>query len=388
MSTAPALPSKDLQLPRRVPLDTVHEAFGAKMVDFAGWRMPLRYTSEIAEHHAVRRAAGLFDVSHMGEIVLSGPDAPAAADWALVGDLSGLGVGRARYTMICVEDGGVLDDLVVYRLESQRYLVLANASNARAVATALGERSAGYDVVVTNASDDYALLALQGPLSAEVLAGQTSTCVDELRYYSVTGASVAGCEVLLARTGYTGEDGFELLVDPPSAERLWRALLAAGAPVGVTPAGLACRDTLRLEAGMPLHGNELHLGVTPYEAGLARVVKLDKPGGFVGRDALADRAAAGPRRELVGLASVGGGRVARHGQMVLALGGDPAGGASVGEVTSGAPSPTLGRPIAMAYVTPGAVEPGMTVAVDIRARVEPFEVMALPFYRRGSRGHR
>lgn len=347
------------------------------MVDFAGWRMPLRYTSETAEHHAVRRAAGIFDVSHMGEISVSGPASPAALDRALVGDLSGLAVGRARYTMICADDGGVLDDLVVYRLEAQRYLVLANASNTPAVASALDERAGGLDAQVSDVSDDYVLLAVQGPRAVDVLAGLSSVPPGALRYYSVTEAAVAGCDVLLARTGYTGEDGFELLAAPALAERLWQALLAEGAPLGLVPTGLACRDTLRLEAGMPLHGNELHLGVTPYEAGLGRVVKADKPGGFVGRDALAGRARAGPRLTLVGLASLGGGRVGRHGQAVL--GPD---GARIGSVTSGAPSPTLGRPIAMAYVAPGSAEPGANVAVDVRGRPEPFEVVTLPFYRR------
>jgi aminomethyltransferase len=352
------------------------------MVDFAGWSMPLRYTSETAEHHAVRRAAGLFDVSHMGQIVVAGPQAGAALDHALVGDMSGLAVGRARYTMICATDGGVMDDLVVYHLDHLRYLVLANASNTSTVLCALEDRSRDLAAEVADLTEDYALLALQGPRSAEILSPLVSEDLSTLRYYSFAQVLVAEQPVLLARTGYTGEDGFELLVAPHLAEDVWGALLEAGGPVGLLPAGLACRDTLRLEAGMPLHGHELHLGVTPYEAGLGRVVKLDKPGDFIGREALARRAATGPLASLVGLASVGAGRVARHGSEVLAAGPDLGARSPkiVGTVTSGAPSPTLGRPIAMASVTPGCVEVGSVVQVDIRGRPEPFEVVSLPFY--------
>lgn len=381
------------------------------MVTFAGWQMPLRYASETGEHHAVRRAAGLFDVSHMGEILVSGAGAGAALDYSLVGEMSGLSVGRARYSMICVPDGGVLDDLVVYHLDARRYLVIANASNTGPVLRALSERAEGFDAVVTDMTDAYALLALQGPRSAEILGGLVEEDLAGLRYYSFAQVLVADQPVLLARTGYTGEDGFELLVAPDLAEDVWGALLMTGEPLGLVPAGLACRDTLRLEAGMALHGNELHLGVTPYEAGLGRVVRLDKPGGFVGHDALAERATAGPVSQLVGLTAKGAGRVPRHGSSVLAAGSVPTprpprpgpgvvpgsnSGRSgpllgpnlpeldrdLGIVTSGALSPTLGRRIAMASVPPGATQPGMTVGVDIRGHLEPFEVAALPFYRR------
>ncbi|MDT0306892.1 glycine cleavage system aminomethyltransferase GcvT [Streptomyces sp. DSM 44917] len=375
---------------RTTALDGVHRALGAILTGFAGWSMPLRYGSERAEHQAVRTAAGLFDLSHMGEITVSGPEAGAFLDYALVGRLSAVPVGRARYTMICAEDGGILDDLIVYRLGPETYLVVANASNAAAVLGALNDRlagpaeaaSRGFDAEVRDDRDAYALLAVQGPAAARVLGGLTDADLPGLKYYAALPATVAGRAALLARTGYTGEDGFELFCVPDDAEALWGALTEAGAPHGLTPCGLACRDTLRLEAGMPLYGHELTAATTPFDAGLGRVVKFDKPGAFVGRAALtaaAERAATAPPRTLVGLVSRGR-RVPRAGYAVV-----DASGAVVGEVTSGAPSPTLERPIAMAYVDAAHASPGTEgVAVDIRGSHEPHEVVALPFYRRPS----
>ncbi|GAA2661287.1 MULTISPECIES: glycine cleavage system aminomethyltransferase GcvT [Actinosynnema] len=362
--------------PRRTPLHAEHEALGAHFTDFAGWRMPLRYDSELAEHHAVRASAGLFDLTHMGEIVLTGPEAGAALDHALVGHCSAIGVGRARYTMICAESGGVVDDLIVYRLAEQEYLVVANASNATTVAAELVERAKGFDTQVVDRSEDYALIAVQGPASTAILEGLTSTDLAAVKYYASYPAEVAGKPVLLARTGYTGEDGFELFTAPADAAHVWQALLAAGQPHGLKPAGLGCRDTLRLEAGMPLYGNELGLDRTPFEANLGRVVKLDKPGDFVGRAALAAAAEAGADSTLVGLKTASR-RAPRHGYPVL-----DAEGAEIGVVTSGALSPTLGHSVAMAYVTRANAEPGTALTVDVRGRREPVEVVALPFYKR------
>jgi aminomethyltransferase len=363
---------------RRTPLHSEHEALGAMFTDFAGWRMPLRYDSELAEHHAVRNAAGLFDLTHMGEIVLRGPEAGAALDHALVGHVSAIGVGRARYTMICQADGGVIDDLIVYRTGDEDYLVVANASNAAVVFGALVERAKGFDTSVVDASQDYALLAVQGPASVEIVAGLTETDLAGVKYYASYPTVVAGKKALLARTGYTGEDGFELFLDPQDAPAVWRALLEAGKPHGLRPTGLGCRDTLRLEAGMPLYGNELSAALTPYNANLGRVVKLDKPGDFVGRDALAKVAESGVDTTLVGLKSAGR-RAPRHGYDVL-----DARGAVIGEVTSGALSPTLGYSVAMAYVTKANAEPGTELSVDVRGRQEPVEVVALPFYKRAN----
>ena len=379
------------------PLYDQHLALGATMTPFAGWSMPLRYTSDLAEHHAVRTAAGLFDLSHMGEIRLTGARAGDALDGALVGNLSGLGVGRARYTMMCAADGGVLDDLVVYRTSDDAYLVVANASNVHVVLSALRERCAGPDVEVHDESVGTALIAVQGPSAQDILAGlvgdpEQREAVTSLRYYACTTADVGGdaaggtgttVSAMVARTGYTGEDGFELYVDASHAPRLWEVLLEAGAAGGLVPAGLACRDSLRLEAGMPLYGNELDRTTTPYDAGLGRVVKLDKVGPdgtplpFVGRAALEARAGEEPARILVGLEGLSR-RAARHGYSVVEAGG----GSVVGEVTSGAPSPTLGRPIAMAYVAPHVAAVGTELAVDVRGRPEPVRVVSLPFYRR------
>lgn len=365
--------------PRRTALDALHRSLGATMTDFAGWDMPLRYGSERDEHNAVRTKAGLFDLSHMGEITVFGPAAAALLDHALVGNISGVKSGRARYTMICGEDGGILDDLIVYRLGDTEYLVVANASNAQVVLDALVERSAGFDAEVRDDRDAYALLAVQGPESAGILASLTDADVAGLKYYAGLPGTVAGVPALVARTGYTGEDGFELFVKPAHAVELWQALTEAGEAAGLVPCGLSCRDTLRLEAGMPLYGNELSPSLTPFDAGLGRVVKFEKEGDFVGRTALteaAERAAAEPPRVLVGLVAEGR-RVPRAGYAVMA------GGEVVGEVTSGAPSPTLGKPIAMAYVDAAHAAPGTEgVSVDIRGSHEPYEVVALPFYQR------
>jgi aminomethyltransferase len=366
--------------PKPTALDAVHTALGATLTDFAGWRMPLRYGSERAEHLAVRTAAGLFDLSHMGEIAVTGPAAGALLDYALVGHLSALAPGRARYTMICAEDGGILDDLIVYRLAGDEFLVVANAANAATVLAALTARAAGFDAAVRDDRDAYALLAVQGPRSAAVLGRLTGADLAGLRYYAGLPGEVAGRPALIARTGYTGEDGFELFCAPADAGHLWRALTEAGAADGLVPCGLACRDTLRLEAGMPLYGNELTADTTPFDAGLGRVVKFAKPGDFVGRAALeraARRAETDPPRRLVGLVARGR-RVPRAGYPVTG-----ADGTVIGAVTSGAPSPTLGRPIAMAYVDAAHAEPGTEgVHVDIRGTREPYDVVALPFYRR------
>ena len=367
--------------PRPTPLRAIHERLGATMTGFAGWLMPLRYGSEVAEHRAVRGAAGLFDLSHMGEIVVSGPGAADALDYALVGHLSALAPGRARYTMICAPDGGVLDDLIVYRLADTEFLVVANAANTAVVAAALRERAAGHAARVDDRTDDYALIAIQGPRAGRILSRLTDTALDQVRYYAGQPAEVAGRQVLLARTGYTGEDGFELFTGPDDAEPVWLALTGAGEADGLVPAGLAARDTLRLEAGMPLYGNELGAEMTPFDAGLGRVVVFGKPGDFVGRAALAQRAQAAPPRVLVGLTG-GSRRVPRHGYQVL-WDGQPC-----GTITSGAPSPTLGVPIAMAYLDPGTAQlaaedtAAARLAVDIRGSAEPARVTSLPFYHR------
>jgi aminomethyltransferase len=364
--------------PRSTPLRAVHERLGASMTDFAGWLMPLRYGSELAEHRAVRGAAGLFDLSHMGEIAVTGPGAAAALDYALTGQPSAIAPGRARYTMICAPDGGILDDLIVYRLADTEFMVVANAANTAMVLAALTERAGGHDARVQDQTSDRALIAIQGPHASRILAPLTDVPLDGLRYYASQRAVVAGHPVLRARTGYTGED--ELFTSPADAEPVWLALTAGGGADGLVPAGLAARDTLRLEAGMPLYGNELTAQLTPFEAGLGRVVVFGKPGDFVGRAALAERAQAGPAQVLAGLI-IGSRRVPRHGYPVLWD------GRAAGMVTSGAPSPTLGVPIAMAYLDPAVARQaesgaGSRLAVDIRGAAEPAQLVSLPFYHR------
>ncbi len=362
----------------RTPLHEAHLALGARMVPFAGWAMPVQYTGIVDEHRQVRTSAGLFDLSHMGEVWLEGPGAADALAFALVSDPRTLALGRAQYSLMCAADGGILDDLIVYRIAETRFLVVPNASNRELVATELVARAASFDTRVTDASLTTALIAIQGPRSLELLAPLVDRPIGDLHTYSAREARVTGASALVARTGYTGEDGFELFLDAPAASPVWEALLAAGAPDVVRPIGLGARDTLRLEAGMPLYGNELDREVRPAEAGLGRVVKLDKPGGFVGHDALVAAAADGPRHQLVGLMMREPG-IARHGYPVLDVD-DPEG--PIGVVTSGTQSPTLGSAIAMARVPPALATPGTMVRVGIRASSPVSEVTALPFYRR------
>ena len=360
---------------RATPLRSRHVALGARMIDFGGWEMPVQYTSIIAEHRAVRERAGLFDLSHMGELFVDGPDAGPALAGALVTDPPSLQVGRAHYSMICAPDGGVIDDLIVYRLADDRFLVVANASNAAVVSDALAERLGRSHAILDDRSLATALVAVQGPAARGILGPLTDVDLATLRYYAIAEGTVAGIPALVARTGYTGEDGFEIFVDGTAAGEIWDILLAAGAPAGLVPVGLGARDTLRLEAGMPLYGNELDRATTPFEAGLGRVVKLAKANDFVGREALARAAKAGPRRLLVGLAVRGRG-IARHGYPVWA------GERRTGVVTSGTQSPTLGLPIAMAYVAPGDAALGTMLAVEIRDARATAEVVPLPFYAR------
>ncbi|OMH32237.1 glycine cleavage system aminomethyltransferase GcvT [Tersicoccus sp. Bi-70] len=368
----------------------IHAELGASFTDFGGWQMPLKYGSELAEHRAVRSTAGLFDLSHMGEIQVHGPRAGAFLDHALVGKLSAVAVGRAKYSLICAEDGGIIDDLIVYRLGEDEYLVVPNAGNAATVASELSTRLAGFTgieadgVTLTDVSAQTSLIAVQGPnaeaIVRAVVPAEQAQAVTDLRYYAAVRVTAAGVPVLLARTGYTGEDGFELFLANDDAAGLWAALRTAGEDQGLVPCGLAARDSLRLEAGMPLFGNELSRERTPFAAGLGGIVALtSKEDEFVGRTALQAAKDAGEGvtsgRRLVGLKGLGR-RSARSHYAVLQD------GAQVGEVTSGQPSPTLGYPVAMAYVDVALAEPGTRLDVDLRGKAEPFEVVALPFYRR------
>lgn len=357
-------------------LDSRHRALGARMIPFAGWEMPVQYGGLVEEHKAVRSAAGLFDLSHMGELYVTGPDAGKALDAAVVTTPSKLAVGKAHYSMIAAPDGGVIDDLIIYRLGEEEWLVVANASNAEVVAAALRERLVGFRAALDDASMRTSLVAIQGPLAAEILQPFVPVDLATIKYYSGTRTTACGVPALLARTGYTGEDGFELFVAWDDAGKVWDTLLEAGKSRGLVPAGLGARDTLRLEAGMPLYGQELDRQTTPFEAGLGRVVKFDKPGDFVGRAPL-DAARNAPRKALVGLRITGRG-IARTGYPVYL----PAAPDPCGIVTSGTSSPTLGTAIAMAYVPTSQAAPGTVVEVGIRNQRASAEVVALPFYKR------
>jgi len=374
--------------PQFSPLHDAHVKAGAAFTDFAGWQMPVRYAGDLAEHHAVRTAAGLFDLSHMGEILVIGSAAADALDYALVGKISAVELGQAKYSLLLAGSGGIIDDLVVYRTGEDRFMVVANAANRAVVADELRARCATFDVQVFDESDDVALIAVQGPAALAIVqfvpgfaiegghpdGDDVAATLAELRYYRSIAGLFNGKPILFARTGYTGEDGFELYVAPDQSLELWDALLEAGAGHGLVPAGLASRDTLRLEAGMPLYGHELSLDTFPAQAGLGRVVNLSKSSDFIGRRASEDGPAA-DAPVLVGLAGDGK-RAARAGYDVYS------GDAHVGTVTSGVLSPTLGHPIAMAYVAPACAQPGTELAVDIRGTRHPFTVTALPFYSR------
>ncbi len=363
----------------RTSLYERHVAAGARLIEFGGWEMPVQYTGILEEHRAVRERAGLFDLSHMGELWVGGPGAGAALAHALVTDPPRLAVGRAHYAMITAADGGIIDDLIVYRTGETQFLVVPNAGNREAVTTALRERLSGFDAALDDASLRTALVAIQGPLALGILGPLTDVDLGPLRYYGIAEGHVAGLPVWIARTGYTGEDGFELFLAWDDAPAVWDALLAAGGPLGLVPVGLGARDTLRLEAGMPLYGNDLDRAVNPYEAGLGRVVKLDKAGDFVGRAALERVAASGPRRRLAGLIVRGRG-IARHGYPVYRRGEAEA----CGVVTSGTASPTLGLPIAMAHLPPDDCAPGTIVECGVRDARVAAEVVPLPFYQRAT----
>jgi aminomethyltransferase len=363
------------QQPRRTPLFGRHVAAGGRMVDFAGFSLPVQYSSVMEEHRAVRRSAGLFDVSHMGEIEVTGPGAGAFVDELTPNSVSSLEPGRAHYSGLLTERGTYLDDLLVYRRGADLFLLVVNAANREKDWSWIRDRAAGRPAVeVRDRSDDFALLALQGPAAAEILAPLTDLDLPGIRYYRFREADVAGRAAIVSRTGYTGEDGFELYVAPEDAGDLWDALLTRGAAFGLVPAGLGARDTLRLEAGMALYGHELDEETTPWEAGTGWVVKLDK-GPFVGRDALVEQKEAGPQRALVGFEVADRG-IAREGHRLFR------GEEEVGRVTSGTFSPTFEKALGMAFVRAGLAATGTELEAEVRGRRLPVRLVDLPFYRR------
>jgi aminomethyltransferase len=361
---------------RMTPLHAEHVAAGAKMVPFAGFEMPIHYATGItAEHRAVRSAAGIFDVSHMGEIEISGPQALDFVQFVTTNDASSIDVGQAQYSTLTREDGKLLDDLLVYR-RKESFLLVVNSANRERDHDWIASHAPSFDARLEDRSDHFALLALQGPRAQEILGRITPADLEDIAYYRFTEATVAGGEAIVSRTGYTGEDGFEIYIPADFAVPLWRDLLDAGHEQGLVPAGLGARDSLRLEMGYALYGSDLDETRDPFEAGLGWVVRLDKDE-FVGRDALLERKKAGVPERLIGFRMLERsfprpGYAVRHE------------GNTVGSVTSGTLSPSLGVGIGMAYLPTPLAIPGTVISIDIRGQSVPAEVIRPPFYTTGS----
>ena len=365
---APALHWPAMAELKRTPLFAFHQQYGGRFVDFGGWEMPVQYKSILDEHRAVRQRAGLFDVSHMGEVEVKGPDAVRFLDFLVTNDVSRLFPGRVLYTTMCQPDGGVVDDLLIYCRGERDFLLCINASNADKDVAWIASQTAGFDCTVVNRSDDFALLAIQGPVAAAIVQTLTTTDLRPLKYYHCANGAVAGINCLIARTGYTGEDGFELFCRPGDARALAIALLDAGRPAGLELAGLGARDSLRLEAGYPLYGHEISATISPLQAGLGWVVKLDKAANFVGRDALCAQKAAGFAKRIV-FFKTGDRRIVRAGTPVVDSSGP------VGEVVSGTLSPVLNESIGSALVRTGAGE----LSVDVRGAALKLMPVKPPF---------
>ena len=363
---------------RRTPLYDRHVALGAKMVPFAGYEMPIQYDGIVVEHRTVRSRAGLFDLSHMGEFLFTGKGARTDVDRLVSSDIAGLAIGEARYGLLCNEGGTIVDDVIVYRTGETEFLMVVNAANiAKDRAHVL--RSLGDDAAFDDRSLATALIAVQGPRAAEILDAQTGSAVSGLASFGVARRHILGhpdrhrvVNATVARTGYTGEDGFEIFVANDDASTVWDALLASGRDAGLKPIGLGARDTLRLEARFSLYGNDIDETTNPIEAGLGWTCKLDKD--FIGRDAIVAKKAEGPKRKIAGLVVEGG--VARHGHEVTS------GGEVVGLVTSGTYGPTVDRNIALAYVPTPLSKVGTALGVRIRGKDVPATVVKTPFYRR------
>jgi aminomethyltransferase len=362
---------------KRTPLYAAHRALGARLVPFAGFEMPVQYAGILQEHAAVRDAAGLFDVSHMGEIHVSGPGAVACVERLVTCPVATLAPGRVRYGLLCNESGGVVDDVTVYRLAADRLFLCVNASNVEKDYRWIA-RHAPADARVEDRSDRFGLLALQGPAAAAVLARATDLPLGAMKRFTFLEGAVAGATALVSRTGYTGSDGFEIYLDAGDTERVFHALLDAGKPLGLAPCGLGARDTLRLEAALPLYGHELDDTTSPLEAGLERFVKRAQ-GGFLGAEAIERRAAEPAVRVLVGFVVEGRG-IARAGHPISH------GGERVGVVTSGAPSPALGKPIGLGYVRPALAAPDTAIEITItggaRERGVAARVVRTPFWKK------
>lgn len=352
-----------------------HIAAGGRMVEFAGWHMPIQYSSIVEEHNAVREKCGLFDIAHMGRLWFSGPDAITFLDKILTNHVAQLSPGQVRYSLVCRDDGGILDDVLIYRFEDQVLLVV-NASNREKIVDWVAQQSADFDFKFEDATTTTFMLALQGPQAQTILGPHVNVDIAGLGYYKATHASAFGHDAVISRTGYTGEDGFELIVNNAAAADLWSQLTRIGADAGLQPCGLGCRDTLRLEAAMPLYGHEMDESVDPVTAGLMFGVKLGKEA-FIGKSAIEAKKAAGPQLVRVGI-ELSGRRIAREGATLISD------DLQVGHITSGTFSPTLQKSIAMGYIHPSRVQSGTVIEVDVRGKREPATIVPLPFYKRES----
>ncbi|HUO33441.1 MAG TPA: glycine cleavage system aminomethyltransferase GcvT [Candidatus Acidoferrum sp.] len=358
---------------RKTSLNTVHRHLGAKMVNFGGWDMPLEYTGILSEHEAVRTRVGLFDVSHMGEIEIRGPEALALVQWVSCNDASKLSIGQAHYSGLMTPQGTFVDDLLVHKLAEDHYLLCVNAANQDDDFAHIRKHNR-FKAHLENAGPRYSQLAIQGPRALDILQSLTPISLAPIRYYHFVFGKVSGVDALIARTGYTGEDGFEVYFRPAHSEKLWSEILNAGKSAGILPCGLGARNTLRLEAGMCLYGNEIDTTTTPLEAGLGWICKLDK-GEFLGSDVLRQQKHAGLSRKLAGFEMLDK-RIGRDGYPVFV------GGKEAGRVTSGCPAPHLKKNIGMAYVPPAVSAPGAEIEISIRGSLVPARTVPLPFYKR------
>jgi aminomethyltransferase len=361
---------------KRTPLYDEHRALGARLVEFSGWEMPVQYSGILEEHRAVRERAGLFDVCHMGEFHIEGPGAVDFLQGLVPNNVARLTDGQALYTQICNEQAGTLDDLLIYRLVNARYMAVVNAGTMESDWAWFTKQAARHaDMTLSNDSDTTGLIALQGPRALEILQPLTETDLGAIVYYHFAEGTVAGIACLISRTGYTGEDGFELYCASGDVVTLWRALLQAGVPHGLIPAGLGARDTLRLEAGYCLYGHELNEQISPLEAGLGWSVKLEKGHDFIGREALLAQKQNGLPRKLVGIELRD--RGVPRAEYAILRDGKP-----IGALTSGTVGPTLGKALGMGYVSPENAAPGTEIAIDIRGKAVPAVIVPLPFYKR------
>ncbi|MDH4101603.1 MAG: glycine cleavage system aminomethyltransferase GcvT [Nitrospirota bacterium] len=362
----------------RSPLHDAHKKLGARFIEFGGWEMPLQYSGVVEEHKTVRAAAGLFDVSHLGRIEVAGPDAFRLLNNIVTAELAGLSAGTIAYTFFCNEEGGILDDVLIYRRSSD-FLICANAANREKILDWLATKGRGMTLEIRDVTMSTAQLALQGPLAKKLIAEVCDRDCDILTYHHFVTRTVAGKEVMVARSGYTGEIGFELVMAAGDAGAVWDAILAAGTESGLKPAGLGARDTLRLEAGLTLYGHDIDETTSPMEAGLQRFVNLEK-GGFEGKTPLSVQRAIGVKRRLVGLVLEDKG-IPREGCTVYRE--SDGNLVEVGVITSGNFSPSLGKGIALAYVASDTVQPGLQLVVGVRDKRFRARLVEPPFYRRG-----